>query len=258
MTSLHTPPPPKEPLDKLIADALRREIGRIIVEETELAVKEAEERVRQRVRENTGALACRVLDHFSMERLGRDLIIRVDFEGLEKQAAPCMIFGVSTGTPDDDLAAAFEVGCPKVSKRIESLYWLQDEGFRTFGMICPSLPQRDYKGFAQEMFEALRTHRNEHTWAEVINLRGGNVERTTAALRAAGYAWEAGELEHVALERDAWEAQARETFIAHADRMTLAGQYDAEDRPRLRFLQYVTPKTRAWWESEHSAGAVVL
>ena len=46
-----------------------------------------------------------------------------------------MIFGVSTGTFNDGLAKVFEQGCPLPSKRLESLYWLQDHGFRTFGMI---------------------------------------------------------------------------------------------------------------------------
>src|SRR4051812_36658543 len=45
-----------------------------------------------------------------------------------------MIYGVSTGTLDDDLARVFEKGTPLVSKRIQSLHWLQDNGFRTFGM----------------------------------------------------------------------------------------------------------------------------
>src|SRR5947208_2637146 len=51
-----------------------------------------------------------------------------------------MIFGVSTGTFDDRLAAAFEEGTPLVSKRINSLHVLQDNGFRTYAMVCPSLP----------------------------------------------------------------------------------------------------------------------
>jgi DNA repair photolyase len=49
-----------------------------------------------------------------------------------------MIYGVSTGTLDDRLAASIEDGTPLVSKRIASLHWLQNHGYRTFGMICPS------------------------------------------------------------------------------------------------------------------------
>ena len=84
-----------------------------------------------------------------------------------------VIYGVSTGTLDDNLAAAFESGTPKVSKRIESLHWLQDNGYRTFGMICPSLPQDEYELFSVEMALAIRADRCEHVWAEVSNASGG-------------------------------------------------------------------------------------
>lgn len=83
-----------------------------------------------------------------------------------------MIYGVSTGTLDDKLAKAFERGTALVSKRIESLHQLQDEGYRTFGMICPSLPQDNYDKFAKEITRAIRVDKCEHVWAEVINLRG--------------------------------------------------------------------------------------
>jgi DNA repair photolyase len=72
-----------------------------------------------------------------------------------------MIYGVSTGTLDDDLARVFEKGTPLVSKRIASLHWLQDNGFRTFGMICPSLPQTDYYKWARQMHAAIRSNANQ-------------------------------------------------------------------------------------------------
>lgn len=37
-------------------------------------------------------------------------------------------FGFSTGTVDDRVAQAIETGTPLVSKRLESLHWLQDRG----------------------------------------------------------------------------------------------------------------------------------
>lgn len=42
-----------------------------------------------------------------------------------------MIYGVSTGTLNNRLAASFEQGTALVSRRIESLRWLQDNSFRT-------------------------------------------------------------------------------------------------------------------------------
>lgn len=159
-----------------------------------------------------------------------------------------VIYGVSTGTLDDDLAAAFEHGTAKVSKRIQSLHWLQDNGFRTFGMICPSLPQADYNQFAEEMAAALRPDKLEHVWAEVINVRGDSYKRTFTALWNAGFKSEAQRLVDVQPE-EAWEQYARDTFLAHV------GHY----RPgQLRFLQYVNNGNRDFWESHVQEGAVLL
>ena len=163
-----------------------------------------------------------------------------------------VIYGVSTGTLDDPLAAAFERGTPKVSKRIESLHWLQDSGFKTYAMVCPSLPQPDaeaYAGFARAMSSALRYDRCEHVWAEVINLRGESFTRTLAALHAAGHTQECQRLDLVSRDKIAWEQYARDTFLAHA----------AVCPPgKLRFLQYVTSASRPWWAERQSQGAVLL
>ena len=167
-----------------------------------------------------------------------------------------LIFGVSTGTLDDALAAAFEQGCPKVSKRIESLHWLQDEGFRTFGMICPSLPVRDsYQEWSLAMMDAIRATRCEHVWAEVLNVRGKSMIRTCAALHAAGYEWQAAELQRVSTDKAAWEEYARKTFLAHACRTDLL---DPTYKTKLRFLQYVTKETAPWWHDHTSSGAIPL
>lgn len=160
-----------------------------------------------------------------------------------------VIYGVSTGTLDDRLAAAFEEGTPKVSKRIESLHWLQDNGFRTFGMICPSLPQADYFVFAAEMAAAIRWRKCEHVWAEVINLRGESFDRTIKALAMAGFQDECRRLHHVSNDKERWEEYARATFEAHT--VVISPE-------KLRFMQYVTNGTRDWWTERKEKGAVVL
>jgi hypothetical protein len=78
-----------------------------------------------------------------------------------------------------------------VSRRIEALHWLQDNGFRTFGMICPSLPQSDYLAFASEAAHKLRVDRCEEVWAEVVNVRGESLHATITALQGAGLLSEA-------------------------------------------------------------------
>ena len=159
-----------------------------------------------------------------------------------------IIYGVSTGTLDDNLAAAFEEGTPKVSKRIESLHWLQDNGFRTFGMICPSLPQWDYPKFALNMANALRAEKLEHCWAEVINVRGESFERTEKCLRDAGFGGEAAALRAVSTDKNAWEQYARSTFDSQ-------WRYYGD---KFRFLQYVNKHTLPYWQAQKENGAVLL
>lgn len=162
-----------------------------------------------------------------------------------------LILGFSTGTLDDSIAAAFEKGTARVSKRIESLHWLQDHGYRTFGMICPSLPQEDYEAFSRSMALALRPERMEHVWAEVINVRGESFTRTRDALKEAGFEKEARMLEAVSEgpdKREYWEAYARKTFEAHQRQF---GQ-------KLRFLQYVEPRYADYWKAQNVQGAVLI
>ncbi|HET7624399.1 MAG TPA: hypothetical protein VFM25_03970 [Verrucomicrobiae bacterium] len=172
-------------------------------------------------------------------------------EGLDgiADAKRRIIYGVSTGTLDDNLARVFERDCPLVSKRIASLHWLQDHGYRTFGMICPSLPQTDYNRFAQEMAEAIRAEKCEHIWAEVINVRGDSYTNTFNALKNGGFKAEAHWLQLVFSTTDRWETYARKTFDAHAPLYSPG---------KLRFLQYVTANSRAWWEQQRNLGVVIL
>lgn len=160
-----------------------------------------------------------------------------------------VIYGVSTGTLDDKLAAAFEKGTPKVSKRIESIHWLQDNGYRTFGMICPSLPQDDYPKFAKDMAETLRVEKMEHCWAEIINVRGESFTRTMDQLQTAGYMKAADQLRIVSEDKNDWEKYARETFLAHTEFI---------QSNKLKFLQYVTKDTQPWWSEKQAIGAVLL
>lgn len=171
----------------------------------------------------------------------------------ELHARERIIYGVSTGTLDDSLARTFEEATPLVSKRLASLHWLQDNGYRTFGMICPSLPQFDYEKFAVQMRDAIRADRCEHIWAEVINLRGESFARTFRALSATHPA-EAELLRQVMSDTEKWEAYARATFEAHA---ALYGSA-ADGKPKLRFLQYVNRHTVSWWHNHVPQGAITL
>lgn len=158
------------------------------------------------------------------------------------------IFGVSTGTLDDGLAKAFEQGTAKVSRRIESLHWLQDNGFRTYGMICPSLPQEDPEAFSKEICETIRVEKCEHVWAEPLNAKGEAMASTVRCLRKGGFDKEA-DLLQATEDKEVWEQYARATFMAHTKHVP---------PEKLRFLQYVSKATRPWWEQRRNLGAVLL
>lgn len=173
-------------------------------------------------------------------------------DGNDRSHHQRIVFGFSTGTFDDRLAAAFESGTALVSKRLEALHWLQDEGFRTFGMVCPSLPQEDYDAFAREAVQRLRPERMEHVWAEVINVRGESFDRTREALIRGGFSRHADQLAEVSLgehSKDAWERYARTTFEAHRKHLPPG---------KLRFLQYVNKGNLNWWRAQRPHGAVLL
>lgn len=171
-------------------------------------------------------------------------------KGIPDAFAHRLIYGVSTGTLDDALARSFEAGTPLVSKRLASLHWLQDHGYRTFGMICPSLPVRDYLTFAEQMKAAIRAERCEHVWGEVINVRGESLHRTHAALRSGGHTDAAALLLEAFESKASWESYARATFEAHVAAGYAPGQ--------LRFLQYVTAESKAWWQPRKPDGAILL
>ncbi len=162
-----------------------------------------------------------------------------------------LIFGFSTGTIDDRVCRAIESGTASAAQRIKALHWLQDNGFRTFGMICPSLPQEDYAKFSREVCEAIRVERCEHVWAEPINIRGDALPRTLAGLLREGLSRESEHLErvHGPGTEAAWEEYARATFLAHARNIP---------PDKLRYLQYITLESAAWWASMREKGAVLL
>jgi len=162
-----------------------------------------------------------------------------------------VIYGLSTGTFDDKLAMSFELHTSSPTARLRTLHWLQDNGYRTYGMICPILRQVDYAAFAAEAVSKIRMDRCEHVWAEVINVRGKSLVKTCAGLRAAGFDKEADMVEAVSgpKHKSAWEGYARQSLLA------LSRVVPPE---KLRFLQYVQEGHLEWWRRQEPLGAVLL
>jgi hypothetical protein len=61
---------------KMLNDTLRAECTKA----ADAAVEEVVKRVRESVRERLGAIAVKLFDHYSLERMGKDLVITVKFD----------------------------------------------------------------------------------------------------------------------------------------------------------------------------------
>lgn len=187
--------------------------------------------------------------HWSVRLLSKSPLLARLIQLIPERHWPRLIFGFSTGTLDDGIARAIEVGTGLVSKRIAALHSLQDQGLRTFAMICPSLPQEDYVKFSREICDAVRVDRCEHVWAEPLNVRGKSLLTTSAALCAAGYRDEAKRLGEASRDRVSMDHYARQTFEAHTRHVAPS---------KLRFLQYVDPAHAEWWMAQRDRGAFLL
>jgi len=191
---------------------------------------------------------------WNVRLLSKSPLITDIARSLSEEQKGRVIFGLSTGTLDDKLARAIEPTCPAASKRCEALRWLQDNGFRTFAMLCPILPQ-PMDQFLAKVEQLIRPEKCEHVWGEVINVRGQSMQKTLAGLQQAGLHQAAAELSAVSGEgsKPAWEAYARSTFQSLVNVIPRNAT-----EPKLRFLQYVTKGSADWWEQQVANGAVVL
>ena len=189
------------------------------------------------------------LTHWQIRLLSKSSFLKQVAQQIPVEYKDRVIYGLSSGTLDSELAKSFEKGTALVSKRLETLKWLQDNGYRTYGMICPILPQKDYAAFAKKMLATIDVEKCEHIWAEVINLRGDSLTATARALRDGSYNDEADLLEKVMNNKVEWEKYARTTFEALAE---------VVPHEKLRFLQYVNQGNLAWWTERENKGAVLL
>jgi DNA repair photolyase len=189
------------------------------------------------------------LTHWQIRLLSKSSFLRQVAEQIPVKYKKRVIYGLSTGTLDSDLAKSFEKGTALVSKRLATLKWLQETGYRTFGMVCPILPQKDYTAFAKQMVATIDVEKCEHVWAEVINLRGDSLTATAQALRAAGYNDEADLLGKVMSDKKQWEQYAHSAYEALAA---------VVPHHKLRFLQYVNKANLAWWAEREKQGVLLL
>jgi len=193
------------------------------------------------------------LTHWQIRLLSKSSLLREVAKRIPAEYKQRVIYGLSTGTLDSGVSEVIEKLTSPVGKRLETLHWLQDNGYRTYGMICPILPQKDesaYRCFAEQIAANINLGKCEHVWAEVLNARGDSLAATSRALRQTGRHGEADLVDKVTADKDEWQKYAEQTFLA------MSRVIPAD---KLRFLQYTTKKDEfERWEQYQECGAVLL
>jgi DNA repair photolyase len=143
-----------------------------------------------------------------------------------------IMYGLSTGTASLAISRAIEERASSITDRVKVLHWLQDKGFRTYGMICPVLPSE--VNSVKQLLDQVRPELCEGVWAEAVNPRGKSLVNTFNELMAAGLEVEAKELQPVIGNKKTWSKYATNLFHEFQKEMNDRGLLD-----KLHFLQYL-------------------
>jgi DNA repair photolyase len=158
-------------------------------------------------------------------------------------------YSLSTGTVLDEIAKTVEKYTSPIKPRVEALHWLQDNGYQTYGMICPVLPYE--VKYAKELLDQVRPEKCGRIWVEAINVRGKSLVNTYNELVDAGLEDHAEALQAAMSNRANWREYSKELFLAFQRELKERNFLD-----KLCFLQYVSVHDREFFQSQ--PGAVCL
>lgn len=191
---------------------------------------------------------CATLEHVEMTTAAAkiilensDLTIRVlskstNIRMVAQSLSACkarVAYGLSTGTCLPEVSRAIETNASPILERVNVLHWLQDNGYRTFGMICPVLPSE--KGMVAKLLDQVRPELCEDIWVEAINDKGSSLTNTHKALCLAGLDWHTYSIRKVMENKVAWRNYSAELFLAFRKELK-----KRDLSKKLHFLQYVT------------------
>jgi len=148
-----------------------------------------------------------------------------------------VMLGLSVGIPGsrEDVAAAVEPNASPVRDRLDALKTAHDQGFKTYGMLCPCLPGiADTEAALTEMFTAVKSCGASKIYLEPVNARGRGLINTAEALRIAGFKDEAEAVDAIRNEK-AWSKYAADLAETAAK---VAESLDV--RERLHVLMYTS------------------
>jgi DNA repair photolyase len=180
--------------------------------------------------------------------LSKSVLIRKIAESISENKDRIM-YSLSTGTSSEEISRAIEGNASLISARVKTLHWLQDNGYRTYGMICPVIPS-EVKGVSK-LLDQVRPQLCEYVWAEAINVRGKSLINTYNKLKMSGLEIDADELKRVMESRLNWNTYSVTLFKNFQEEMRSRGLLD-----KLRFLQYMNPEIEKHFRDQ--PGAVCL
>lgn len=139
---------------------------------------------------NLGRKCLEVLlkSHAQIRILSKNTEVKEDFD-LIKPHAHRVMMGISlTGPPSKGgLLKYIEPCASPVSERISTLNDAHQQGFRTYGMLCPLMPGiGDDENSISELFEIVLFCGAEKIWIEPLNNRGRGIINTINILRGIG------------------------------------------------------------------------
>jgi len=160
-----------------------------------------------------------------------------------------IVYSLSTGTSLDEISKAIEEHASPVRLRVETLHWLQNNNFRTYGMICPVIPSEISR--VKQLLDQVRPEICEYVWVEAVNVRGKSLFNTFTKLNEAGPHQHAAELQRVMGEKNNWRDYSKNLFVEFQSEMKNRGLLE-----KLRFLQYVTKTDVEFFHNQ--PGAICL
>jgi DNA repair photolyase len=161
-----------------------------------------------------------------------------------------VVYSLSTGTSYPLISAIIEDFASPITERVEALHWLQDHGFRTYGMICPVLPSEVDR--VKVLLDQIRPDRCEHIWIEALNIRGKSLTNTYEKLQDGGAINHADELLRVMGNKQNWIEYSEKLFLSFQIELKNRGQLS-----KLRFLQYVSKNDRDFFEAQEGAVCIL-
>jgi DNA repair photolyase len=146
-----------------------------------------------------------------------------------------------TAVPDKDrIMAAVEPHASPNCDRISLLREAHKQGFRTYAMFCPLLPEiSDGSQQIDELIGIAAVCKADEIFVEPINLRGRALTLTCQALQSSSYLNEAAALSSLR-NKEIWSEYARELTLKV--QQSVRRRYDIN---LLRFLLYTSRLTLA-------------